>query len=87
LTKTTDSPESPSKPAPKKCCVQRRLKDGTYSKENESLVSFWLDWHYFPLNHLSYTTVFSSDEEAKKHIEEQKIEWPNFDYKIIILDK
>ena len=87
MTSSTDVPASSSKPASKTCCVQRRLRGGTYSKENENLVSFWLDWHYFPLNHLSYATIFSSEDEAKKHIEEQKIEWPNFEYEIIILDK
>lgn len=86
MTKPTDTPASASNPPLPTCRVKRRLKDGTYSKEYERLVWFWLDWHYFPIDNIFYAPVFSSNDEAKEHIEEQKIEWPNFDYKIIDLD-
>ena len=101
MTKTTDTPESASDPTPAvdpapeaaakaappvTYFVQRRLKKGAFRDEFLGFVHFWLDWHYFPLGHESYSTVFESKEAATTHIEEQKIEWPNFDYKIIARD-
>jgi hypothetical protein len=90
LTKTTDSPESPSKPpavVAQRCQVRRRLKAGTYSKEFDSLVDHWFDWHYYPLTDPMTADIFSSTEEAQKYIEEQQKSWTNFEYEIIILDK
>lgn len=87
MTKPADTPESANKSNPKRYRVKRRLKEGTYSKENEKYVWFWLDWHYFPLAPECYAPLFSSKSAAKKYIKEQKNEWPNFDYKIINADE
>ena len=94
MTKPTDSPESPNDPvvdpapeAPKPGAyhVQRRLKKGAYRDEFLKYVHFWLDWHYFPIAHESYASIFTTEKEAEKYIEEEKKEWPNFDYRIIEL--
>jgi len=87
LTKKTDSQESASKPAPTKCQVRRRLKPGTYSQEFDELVNQWFDWHYYPLNTPHNADIFTTQEEAQKYIDEQKLSWPNFEYEIIVLDK
>ncbi len=89
MTKLTDTPESPNESSvlpSHKYCVLRRLKKDTYRKDLERFYYHWIDWHYFPINHLMYADVFDSKEDAEKHIEKQKIEWPNFDFKIVNQD-
>ena len=83
LTKPMDTAESTNETH---CMVLRRLKAGSYSAEFNRLVKHWLDWHHYPINVEPYATVFESKEAAKKYIEEQQKEWPNFEYKVIDLD-
>lgn len=91
MTNPTDVPGSPSNPpsasTPQDCRVRRRLPGGTYSREVSHLVSQWLDWHYYPINHKEYAEIFPDLRKAQDYIQEQKKSWPNFEYEILNLDK